>query len=337
MLTAKNDLLAVIVPVYNVAPYLARCVNSIREQTYANLEIIMVDDGSTDGSGALCDDYANLDQRIKVIHQKNGGLSAARNTGLTHVTARYVTFVDSDDYLERDYMRVLYATLQDADAPLAICGVNTIDMHGQVTTNVHGERMVCTPRAALMIMLQGNGIVPETAYAKLYAVALFEQIKFPVGRLHEDVAIMPQLLTLCDKVAIYAVPLYNYCLRADSLTTGSMRMLMHADYWFYHEAAYAYARTTYPADVNEIDCCEMRMKLWAYQYLVIMNGVDPTLKRQLWRYLKQKRGMVLRHKILSPREQQLLRRTYWGRWGFTVYCRLREYWHKLRAKLRGKR
>ena len=336
MPTVANDLIAVIVPVYNVAPYLERCVTSIREQTYTNLEIILVDDGSTDDSGALCDAYARKDPRIKVIHQPNGGLSAARNTGLEHTTAPYVTFVDSDDYIDKDYVRVLYETLKGAAAPMAVCDINVVELDGTITTTAGGEAFVATTREALLLLLPGNGVIKVMTFGKLFRRDLFDQVKFPVGHLHEDMATTYRLIAQCDKVAVKTVPLYYYCLRPNSLTAGNTRYLAHVDQHNFHDAMFEYVRAQYPADRDEIDRCEMSHKLWAYQCLLVMQDIDPALKQRLWQYLKQNRRSVLKRKIMSPREQQLLRRTYWGRWGFTLYCRLREVYRHWRDRRRSK-
>ena len=336
MPTVANDLIAVIVPVYNVAPYLERCVTSIREQTYTNLEIILVDDGSTDESGALCDAYARADARIKVIHQANGGLSAARNTGLAHATAPYVTFVDSDDYVDKDYVRVLYKTLKDAGVPMVVCGINIVELDGKITTTAGGEEFVATTREALLILLRGDGIIKIMTFGKLFRRDLFDQVKFPIGHLHEDMATTYRLIAQCDRVAVKAVPLYYYCLRTDSLTAGNTRYLAHVDQHDYYDATVAYVRAQYPADRDEIDRCTMSFKLWAYQCLLVMKDIEPALKQRLWQYLKQNRSAFLKRKILSPREEQLLRRTYIGRWGFTLYCRLREVYRRWRDRQRSK-
>lgn len=107
----QDDLVSVIIPVYNVEKYLARCVDSIKNQTYSHLEILLIDDGSTDSSGALCEELAVMDKRIRVIHQKNGGLSCARNTGIAHAKGKYLTFVDSDDWTKQDMIEYLYSLI----------------------------------------------------------------------------------------------------------------------------------------------------------------------------------------------------------------------------------
>ena len=117
----KQDLISVIVPVYNVENYLKRCLDSIINQTYQNIEIILIDDGSTDNSGNLCEDYKKIDNRIKVVHKTNGGLSDARNTGIKKAKGKYITFVDSDDYVEYDYVEYLYNLIKKYDTNISFC------------------------------------------------------------------------------------------------------------------------------------------------------------------------------------------------------------------------
>ena len=119
----SQDLISVIIPIYNVEQYLDRCIDSVKKQTYTNLEIILVDDGSPDNCGKMCDEYAEDDKRIKVIHKENGGLSDARNAGIEIATGEYITFIDSDDYVSLDYVEYMYKLLKDAGAKLSICGV----------------------------------------------------------------------------------------------------------------------------------------------------------------------------------------------------------------------
>ena len=131
-----NELISIIVPVYNIKEYLPRCVDSLREQTYPNIEILLVDDGSTDGTGALCDELAAKDERIRVFHKENGGSSSARNIGLSKAQGEYIGFVDSDDYVEPDMYECLYRALQEQDAQIAQVGRNEIDEQGNLLPDI---------------------------------------------------------------------------------------------------------------------------------------------------------------------------------------------------------
>ena len=127
-----NETISIIIPVYNVEKYLNKCLNSVIEQTYKNIEVILIDDGSTDNSGKICDEYAKNDIRIKIIHQQNGGVSTARNNGLEHATGKYITFVDSDDYIEKEMIETMAKKIMKKNADIVICGVTDRDEENNI-------------------------------------------------------------------------------------------------------------------------------------------------------------------------------------------------------------
>ncbi len=133
----KKPLISIIVPVYNVERYMERCLDAVVKQTYKNLEVILVDDGSEDRSGSICDRYASEDARFKVVHHQNGGLSAARNTGIKKATGEYITFIDPDDSITEDYIEYLYNLINKHEADLAICAIEEITESGK--THNYGE------------------------------------------------------------------------------------------------------------------------------------------------------------------------------------------------------
>ena len=205
-------MISVIVPVYNVEPYLRECIDSILSQTYRDFELILVDDGSPDNCGAICDEYAEKDTRIRVIHQENGGLSAARNAGLDIARGEYVTFVDSDDKVSSRYLECLYKMLINNEADVSTCRA-LFSRSMPVSAD-------CTPSADCCELLPGKvacqqpylsgGIIDVTAWGKLYARHLWDDIRFPVGKIHEDQAVVPILLYKAEKVAASQDKLYFY-------------------------------------------------------------------------------------------------------------------------------
>lgn len=215
-----KDLITIVVPVYKVEQYLEKCINSIINQTYENLEIILVDDGSPDNCGKMCDEYAEKDTRIKVLHKKNGGLSDARNAGIEIAKGRYISFVDSDDYITEDYVEFLYNLLLDNEVKVSICSHTVIYDTGLTLEKATNEYNVIPAKTAIERILYDEGL-DTSAWAKLYETALFKDIKYPKGKLFEDSATTCKILSLCDKVAIGSESKYFYLIRNNSITKTS--------------------------------------------------------------------------------------------------------------------
>lgn len=216
-------MISVIVPVYKVEPYLRRCVDSILAQTYADFELILVDDGSPDNCGAICDSYAEQDARVRVIHQENGGLSAARNAGIEAAQGEYLTFIDSDDLITVDCLEILYLTLNKAGADIAVGDMQTFEDGEDVCTQVQpGEEVptVMSGREACLSIYRMDGKVPVMAWGKLYKAGLFEGIRYPVGMIHEDDATTPKLLYRAKKVTLTSDRLYCYRQRQGSIMSS---------------------------------------------------------------------------------------------------------------------
>lgn len=215
-------IISVIVPVYKVEPYIDRCIDSIVNQTYRNLEIILVDDGSPDRCPEICESWAEKDSRIKVIHKENGGLSAARNCGIECCHGDYIGFVDSDDWIEPDMYEKLYNTIVKYNVPLAMGG--RFDIYENCLTDkkrtTYGNEKVISAQQLLPKMLLGDGC-DSVAWDKLYHKSLWKEIRFPDGEIFEDIAIMYKLIIKANKIAICDDPLYNYYHRSGSITESS--------------------------------------------------------------------------------------------------------------------
>lgn len=214
-------LISVIVPVYKVEPYLHRCIDSIRNQTYTNLEIILVDDGSPDNCGYICDEYAQKDKRILVIHQENGGLSAARNSGLDRCSGEYIGFVDSDDCIHPEMYERLYKDICTYHTRLAFCHANMCygsipDINKNLPTECRDKEFVI-----LKSMTENIWWSPCT---KLYERSLFETMRYPEGKTNEDYAITMYIYDMCDNIAVNYNKLYNYCIRENSICTSPLNL-----------------------------------------------------------------------------------------------------------------
>ena len=211
-----NQKVSIIIPVYNVEKYLPQCLDSVLSQTFKDLEVLVVDDGSTDKSGRICDEYAAADSRIRVFHTENRGLSAARNYGLDRCNGEYVAFLDSDDWLEEKAIRLLVEAILSESADIAVCGhyVEWID-HSEVGMASMSSRV---PQGDQIIRdyLHGNDIGVQV-WNKLYRVRLFEHIRFPVERLHEDIVTTYRLLDAARRLVRVPEPLIHYRMRKSSI------------------------------------------------------------------------------------------------------------------------
>lgn len=204
--------ISVIVPVYKVEAYLSRCVDSILSQTYRDFELILVDDGSPDRCGALCEDYAAQDSRIHVIHQENGGLSAARNSGIDWAFAcsdsRYLAFVDSDDYVAPEYLGRLYDAAEKTGCAISVCGI--VRTTGEPLPEPEEEAPQVMEAEDYYCSEEIHEGVTMVACNKLYARALFQTLRYPKGKLHEDEFTTYKAVYQAGKVAVLTAPMYGY-------------------------------------------------------------------------------------------------------------------------------
>lgn len=202
--------ISVIVPVYNVEKYIHRCVESIRAQTLTDFELILVDDGSPDNCGEICDEYAEKDNRIVVIHKKNGGLSDARNAGIDwsyeNSDSQWIAFIDSDDWVNKMYLEKLIHAVISGNVSISICDYESVSSctktrdTGSLDYSIEDSEFAFTNMYAMCM----------PAWGKLYSKELFRDIRFPVGRIHEDAFVTPELLFCASKVAIISQKLYYY-------------------------------------------------------------------------------------------------------------------------------
>lgn len=213
------DLISVIVPVYNVINYLDKCIKSIIHQDYFALEIILVDDGSTDGSGELCDVYSKLDKRIIVCHKENGGLSDARNVGIRHASGKYITFVDSDDSIDNTYISFLHTLIVQENADLSICEFSYVDdkMHRINHPTDDGSVDVFNQKEAIVHLLRQKPY-SNSPCGKMFKLLDFQDIEFPYGKLYEDTATVYKLFLKANKIVFGAKALYHYLFRVNSLS-----------------------------------------------------------------------------------------------------------------------
>lgn len=210
--------ISVIVPIYNVEPYLCRCIDSILAQSFYDFKLILIDDGSPDRCGEICDEYARKDSRIEVIHQPNGGLSAARNAGinkaLLNEACKWITFIDSDDWVHRQYLELLFKAVNKYETSISQCLLyKTSDQTN--LPSVYGEIKEVSPAIQYLNYYSAN------ACGKLFNISCFDKIRFPEGKLYEDVAIWYKILFKEKTISVVNEPLYYYFYRDDSIMNSN--------------------------------------------------------------------------------------------------------------------
>lgn len=304
---SKKPLISVIIPVYNVAPYLLRCLDSVVSQSYKKLEIIVVDDGSTDESGEICDTYAKNDKRIRVIHKKNGGLSDARNKGIVIANGEFITFIDSDDYVEKNHIETLIFNQCKYNSDIAISAHLVKYPNRVIDTATHTEYEI-SPKETLERMLYSEGI-DLSAWAKLYKAKLFRDIEFPKSRNYEDAATTYRLIDKSNRISVISEPTYNYIIRSDGISQSSFSE-KKLDLVISTKEMVDYIAGKY---TNLQDACNRRM---AYAYLstitqaVRAKATKPA--RQLLKELKPYRKSVLLDKRTPKRDKVALIVSYAG-------------------------
>lgn len=221
----KKTLISVIVPVYNVEQYLSECVDSILEQTYKNLEIILVDDGSTDNSGILCDRYSLKDERVKVIHKVNGGLSDARNKGIEAAKGQYIAFVDSDDYIDPDMYETLLRLCLEYKVPVSAVrwGSFESDFNDPKMTTENIVKMTSEQYMELMLGKNKEYYSTVSVCDRLYEFDMIKNLRFPTGKYYEDIVYSTNAMILAKECVFLDKIMYHYRIRKDSITDGARK------------------------------------------------------------------------------------------------------------------
>lgn len=239
----SQPLISVIIPVYNIEDYLRKCLISIIEQTYKNLEIIIINDGSTDNTPTICDEFAAHDNRIKVIHQENNGLSYSRNVGLDNAHGEYLGFVDGDDWIEKDMYETLYNLIIQHKADISIC---THFSEFTDTTKIEfnsGVIQEFTPNEAIICLLEDIKI-RNYLWEKLSKRELYKDIRFPVGKIFEDMAVQHKVFYNAQKVVLSCTPKYHYRIRRGSITNVPFNPISEVQYLqsLHNQCQYAFEK-----------------------------------------------------------------------------------------------
>lgn len=250
---------SVIIPCYNVAAYLDRCVQSILQQTYRELEIILVDDGSTDTTGEKCEQLSTIDERIRVVHKENGGLSDARNAGINVACGDFYTFVDGDDYLDTDAIALMMEYMKYPEVSLVSAGFTVENIDGSTHISMNPETVTITREEALINLLGPVRTIKQSSCSKLFRKFLFGNLRYKKGIINEDMELLPRILDLCDRVVLLDRPVYHYIRRAGSITESEFSM------WKYEGSRIAYDTLRF--------CKNKYPRLVPYAHFYIMDSL----------------------------------------------------------------
>lgn len=295
----QEDLISIIVPIYNVEKYLNACIDSIINQTYKKIEIILVNDGSTDNSNKICLEYCKKDNRVKLINKKNGGLSSARNTGIDNATGQYICFVDSDDVIDINYINYLYNGIFSTKSDISCCKYKRfvdgteIELNG--SNQISNLNVIKNRDYIINTFYQINQeLYSVSACNKLYNINIFEKIKFPEGKLFEDLAIVDDLISKVNKIAVIDNELYYYRITKNSITTSNFNskkfvVLEHCKRYL---EKYKDDKEMYNATLN---------LLFSREYEILANMkiakyIDKNNEKKIWNDIKKNRISILKNK-----------------------------------------
>lgn len=256
--------ISVIVPCYNVEPYLERCVTSILNQTYHEFELILVNDGSTDSTGKLCDRLSKTDSRIRVVHKENGGLSDARNAGIDVADGDFYSFVDGDDYLEADAYENMISEMENADVSMVSAGMIVEDIKGNKHFNMPKEHLVLNKEDAMLNLLSPVRTIGQSSCNKLFRKQLFDTLRYEKGIINEDMELLPKILDRCKLVVLLNKPVYHYVRRCGSITESEFSI------WRYQGINNAY---------DTFDFCKKKYpQLIDYAHFYVMDSLSKMYK-----------------------------------------------------------
>lgn len=301
----KKSLISVVVPVYGVEPYLCQCVDSIITQTYEHLEIILVDDGSPDGCPEICDEYSRRDNRIRVIHKQNGGLSDARNAGVEEASGEYVAFIDSDDWVDREYIEKLYDAIVRAGAEIAVCNCDLVCDDGKIRkpTWLIKNNHTQSREQIIKTFLLGGTTYDVVAWNKLYKAELFTatRIRFPKGKINEDNYTTYKLIDAAKNVVYIVNPLLKYRQRNGSITAS-----LRADEYLENMSEFMSEAADYLAGKVDDDILHLYIMLKDYFIIRAIKTKGLDVKDVYMKALKALRKNVI--KLLVSRHLKCIKK-----------------------------
>ncbi len=284
---------SIVIAAYNVEKFIRKCVSSVVRQTYVNLEIIIVDDGSSDSTSKICDDFKKEDLRIKVIHQKNQGLSSARNNGIGIATGEYIALIDGDDYISKNFIEELIKAATNNCADIAVCGFASFP-HGDVECP---KNMTVLGKEATKFLLTQQNTYQVVSWNKIYKKDLFKSISFPINRLHEDSLTTYKLFAAAEKVTFINRPLYFYRQRQNSImSTVKLENRLKSKLDAANEAKEYFLKNRelfYAAEVSEV------LAYFAFLDESILGNLETPSTKEILNTISKNKKRFLKNPLLS--------------------------------------
>jgi len=303
----NNDLISyrisIIVPIYNVDTYLKQCLDSIVNQSYTNLEIILVDDGSTDTSNRICDEYARQDARIKVLHKENGGLSGAKNAGLDAATGDLIIFVDGDDFISPDMLKIMITNLMETGSDIVICDYFMVESDQCIPTSHNfGNKKIFGTEEAMALVLSEK--INSFSWDKLCKSHLYKKVRFPVGLTFEDIHETYKLFIDCKKVSYVEECLYYYRINSQGISMSSNPRNLYNIFLGFKKRL-EFAKTTYP---DSLDICtkfavDTAMNIYNRNLFKLPIEISQSELEELVRYIKENKKLAMLSRNISKKQK----------------------------------
>ena len=299
-----NPEISIIVPVYNVEKYLKRCIDSILNQSFTNFELILVDDGSTDNSGKIIDEYAIKDERIKVIHKENGGQGSARNRGLDIAKGNYIGFVDSDDWIHKDMYKCMYQIISEDNTDIVQVGHNTVEEYTEdKRCNINDLNIICIDNIIEKFADCNSFEILPLIFPvnKLYRRELWKNLRFPEGKFAEDLRIIYKIYDITTKYKIIDYNFYNYYMSPNSSTRGEFNIKKLEDLEAWEEMFQFFKNKYSDIDISNLKAVFCRRLLRYYFLTCEYKNIQIDLKKKFNSNVKN----VLKSKKLNYKEKSV--------------------------------
>lgn len=312
-----NELVTIIVPVYNVEGYIQKCIDSLVNQTYKNIEILLIDDGSPDNSGKICDEAAKNDKRIRVIHKQNEGVSKARNTALDAMRGDFVTFVDADDYVAEDFIECLYNAIKTCNADISTCGHYRVNFDGSLNRiynlSDNPEEIICLDgKDSVMNMFYGK-ICSASSGSKLYKKELFENLRYPNYIMGEDTFVVYHTFMKANLIAHTNKPMYFYVQQITSVTNSRSNYYKFYDYVrLYDHIIGSIGNDTKSEFSLAVANRLIENNFWVYMKLRNCPNMFDEEKRHIEENIRKYRRYIINNPAAQPRVRMACALSYAG-------------------------